>query len=88
MNQRRTSVHIVADILRLGLAGKTEIMYSVNLTHKQLVNYLKFLDERDLIHCEEPRANGIPQYHATEKGDTLLKEIDTVLSTLKFEHGI
>jgi len=33
MERRRTSVEVIADILRLGQAGKTEIMYSANMSY-------------------------------------------------------
>ena len=35
MNNRRSSVQVMADILRLGEAGKTEIMYSANMSYRQ-----------------------------------------------------
>ena len=43
MNNRRSSVQVMADILRLGEAGKTEIMYSANMSYRQLQKYLEFL---------------------------------------------
>ena len=36
MERRRSSVEVIADILRLGQAGKTEIMYSANMSYFQL----------------------------------------------------
>ena len=36
MNRRRSNVEVIADILRLGDAGKTEIMYSANMSYRQL----------------------------------------------------
>ena len=43
MNNRRSSVQVMADILRLGEAGMTEIMYSANMSYRQLQKYLEFL---------------------------------------------
>jgi predicted transcriptional regulator len=40
MERRRSSVEVIADILRLGQAGKTEIMYSANMSYFQLQKYL------------------------------------------------
>ena len=82
--RRRSRVQIVGDILRLGLAGKTEIMYSVNLTHTQLLRYLEFLSKRGLIYKDTESAR-IPQYYATEKGKSLLAEIDVVMRTLQLD---
>ena len=49
MNKRRSSIQVIADMLRLGEAGKTEIMYSANMSYFQLQKYLQYLTERELI---------------------------------------
>ena len=49
LDRRRSSLEIIADMLRLGEAGKTEIMYSVNMSYFQLQKYLGFLLDRGLI---------------------------------------
>ncbi|MDD5605131.1 MAG: winged helix-turn-helix domain-containing protein [Dehalococcoidales bacterium] len=49
LDKRRSSLEIIADMLRLGGAGKTEIMYSVNMSYFQLQKYIKLLLDRDLI---------------------------------------
>ena len=43
MNQRRSNIEIIGDMLRVGEngAGKTEIMYSANMSYSQLQKYLK-----------------------------------------------
>jgi predicted transcriptional regulator len=46
LDRRRSSIEIIADMLRLGEAGKTEMMYSVNMSYFQLQKYLNFLLER------------------------------------------
>ena len=43
MNNRRSNIEVISDILRLGEAGKTEIMYSANMSYFQLRKYLDFL---------------------------------------------
>lgn len=43
MNRRRWEIQIIGDILRLGTARKTEIMYSANMSYSQLARYLDFL---------------------------------------------
>jgi predicted transcriptional regulator len=81
---RRSSIEIVADMLRMGEAGKTEIMYSVNMSYFQLQKYLTFLMERGLI---DKVAVGNPSftYRVTRKGLTLLRSIDGILETLELK---
>lgn len=81
MNNRRSSVEVIADVLRLGRAGKTEIMYSCNLSHRQLCQYLDFLSSRGFIQ-EEKRTNPKVDFAVTPKGRDLLKNIETVLAQL------
>ena len=87
MNKRRSSFDIVGDILRLGMAGKTEIMYSVNLTYAQLINYLELLSERGLVELYG-EINRVPQYAPTSKGKELLTEIDTILDRLQIQPAV
>ena len=83
MNRRRSHIEIIAEMLRVGEngAGKTEIMYSVNMSYAQLQKYLKFLLANDLIHKVEV-GNPCIQYHVTKKGADLLRSIDTVMEVL------
>ena len=81
MNNRRSNVEVIADILRLGEAGKTEIMYSANMSYRQLQKYLEFLVESgfmDRIIVPNP---GV-KYKITDKGHQLLENIDGVLGLL------
>jgi len=82
MESRRSSIEVIADILRLGEAGKTEIMYSANMSFFQLQKYLKFLLELRLID-KVTVGNPTVTYRVTRKGLKLLKSIDTVLVTLE-----
>jgi predicted transcriptional regulator len=68
-------------MLRLGEAGKTEIMYSVNMSYFQLQKYLGFLLERSLI---DKVALGNPSvtYRVTKKGLDVLRSIDSLLESL------
>ena len=79
---RRSSIQVVADILRLGEAGKTEIMYSANMSFFQLQKYLSFLLELKLID-KVTIGNPIVTYRVTRKGLRLLKNIDVVLAVLE-----
>ncbi|MBN1856855.1 MAG: hypothetical protein JW846_07880 [Dehalococcoidia bacterium] len=83
MNKRRSNIEIIAEMLRVGEngAGKTEIMYSVNMSYAQLQKYLKYLLGHDLIHKVEVGNPGV-RYHVTEKGADLLKSIDAVMGLL------
>ena len=88
MNHRRSNIEIIADMLRVGEngAGKTEIMYSANMSYSQLQKYLAFLLSHELINRVEV-GNPIVTYHVTDKGRGLLKNIDTVTELLNFNNG-
>ena len=81
MNHRRSNIEVIADILRLGQAGKTEIMYSANMSYCQLQKYLDFLMERGFIDRVSSQ-NPTITYRTTRKGTSLLKRIDGVLAML------
>ena len=82
IDRRRSSIEVIADMLRLGEAGKTEIMYSANMSYFQLQKYLKFLLDLKLI---DRVAVGNPTvtYRVTEKGLRLLRSIDGILEILE-----
>ncbi len=82
LDRRRSSMEIIADMLRLGEAGKTEIMYSVNMSYFQLQKYLGFLLDRGLID-KVTLGNPSVTYRVTKKGLRTLKSIDAVLETLE-----
>ena len=83
MQHRRSSIEVIADILRLGEAGKTEIMYSANMSFRQLQKYLGFMLELELINKVEV-GNPIVTYRVTKKGLRLLRNIDSILDVLEF----
>jgi len=63
-NRSRTEISsVIIESARSG-ATKTKIMYNAYLSHSQLVEYLKHLQQNDLITCEE----GTQLYRPTEKG--------------------
>ena len=82
LDRRRTSMEIIADMLRLGEAGKTEIMYSANMSYFQLQKYLNFLLERGLID-KVKLGNPSVTYRVTRKGLRILRSIDALLETLE-----
>jgi len=70
-------------MLRVGEngAGKTEIMYSANMSYNQIQKYLGFLMERSFID-KVKIGNPAVTYQVTELGLKLLKSIDSVTAML------
>ena len=82
MNNRRSNIEVIADILRLGEAGKTEIMYSAKMSYRQLRDYLSFLTEREFIELMKV-GNPVTTYKVTKRGSRLLKDIEELLEMLE-----
>ena len=80
MNGRRSNIRIIAEILRLGEATKTGIMYRVNLSHSQLQKYLDFLVEKRLLELVHNSNTSI--YRTTSKGKALLRDIERLSALL------
>ena len=82
-NNRRSNIEIIADMLRVGEngAGKTEIMYSANMSYSQIQKYLGFLMSQGFINKVEV-GNPVVTYQVTEVGLKLLKSIDSVVEML------
>jgi predicted transcriptional regulator len=87
LERRRSSIEVIGDILRLGKAGKTEIMYTVNMSHSQSQKYLNLLLRLKLVN-KTIGANQIVTYRVTPKGFTLLKKIDNMLEILEEKEPI
>ncbi len=66
-------------------AGKTEIMYSANMSYSQLQKYLSLLISQGFVDRLEV-GNPVVTYRVTEKGSTLLQTIDTILDVLEFKN--
>ncbi len=88
MNNRRSNIEVMADILKLGQAGKTEIMHSANMSYRQLQKYLEFLVQNEFIDVMK-LGNTVTVYKVNEKGLKLLKNIDNLLKMIpsKDEEG-
>jgi predicted transcriptional regulator len=88
MNRRRSNIEIIADMLRVGEngAGKTEIMYSANMSYAQIQKYLGFLLSHGFINKVEV-GNPVVTYQVTEKGGELLRNINTIVEILEFRNG-
>jgi predicted transcriptional regulator len=88
MNRRRSNIEIIADMLKVGEngAGKTEIMYSANMSYAQIQKYLGFLLSHGFIN-KVAVGNPVVTYQVTEKGGELLRNIDSIMEILEFRNG-
>jgi len=88
VNGRRSNIEIIADMLRVGEkgAGKTEIMYSANMSYTQIQKYLSFLINHGFID-KVTLGNPHVTYHVTAKGARLLDSIDIITELLGFQEG-
>jgi predicted transcriptional regulator len=88
MNRRRSNIEIIADMLKVGEngAGKTEIMYSANMSYAQIQKYLGFLLSHGFIN-KVAVGNPVVTYQVTDKGGELLKNIDSIMEVLEFRNG-
>jgi len=76
----RSQIDIIADVLRetAGGAKKTQIMYSCNLSFRQLQIYLNLLLDRGLLRKVSAKEEGRDPrlFKITSKGQTLLRAYD------------
>lgn len=81
--RRRTSVEIIADMLRVGEngAGKTEIMYSANMSYNQNEKYMDYLISEGFLD-KINLGNSVVAYKVSDSGLKLLKTIDTLMEML------
>ncbi|HLE96087.1 MAG TPA: winged helix-turn-helix domain-containing protein [Candidatus Thermoplasmatota archaeon] len=80
-NERRSSVEILAEILRLVRNGekKTRIMYGANLSHEALNKYLNFLREGAFIVHDEKGG----RFHITQLGMEFAADLERVTRHLR-----
>ena len=84
---RRSSIRIIADILkllRLGEASKTEIICTINIGYYQAQNYLNRMLKLRLLD-EVIGENRSPNYRVTDKGLKLLSEMENIQEMLRKE---
>ena len=83
VGQRRSNIEIIADMLRVGEngAGKTEIMYTANMSYHQIQKYLEYLINQGFIN-KVNLDNTMIAYQVTESGLKLLKAINTLLEMI------
>ena len=63
-------------------AGKTEIMYSANMSYHQIQKYLDFLVNQGFVN-KVNMDNTLVAYQVTDSGLKLLKAIDTLMEMLE-----
>ena len=86
VNRRRSDIEIIGEMLRVGEngAGKTEMMYSVNMSYTQIQKYLGYLLAEgfvDAIKIGNPNV----YYRVTKKGDKLLQLLNGVKEMLQLD---
>ena len=83
VSKRRSSIEIIADMLKIGEngAGKTKIMYNANMSFSQIQKYLRFLVGQGFIDKVEVENTGIT-YQMTESGSKLLDTINNLIEML------
>ncbi len=84
VGRRRSNIEIIADMLRVGEngAGKTEIMYTANMSFNQIQKYLKYLVNQGFVN-KVNMDNTMVAYQVTDSGFKLLKAIDTLMNMLE-----
>ena len=84
VGKRRSNIQIIADMLRVGEsgAGKTEIMYTANMSYSQIQKYLNYLVNQGFIN-KVNMDNTMVAYQVTDTGLKLLQAIDTLMNMLE-----
>ena len=84
ISQRRSDIKIIADMLRVGEkgAGKTEIMYTANMSYSQIQKYLKYLVNNGFI-SRVDLDNTLIAYQVTDSGLKLLRAIDNLIAMME-----
>jgi predicted transcriptional regulator len=84
VNRRRSNIEIIADMLRVGEngAGKTEIMYTANMSYSQIQKYLDYLVNQGFIN-KVNMDNTMIAYQVTASGLKLLKAIDSLMEMME-----
>ena len=89
VNRRRSDIEIIADMLEVGEngAGKTEIMYSANMSYAQIQKYLGYLMAQGFID-KMKMGNPSVTYKVTDNGLKLLELISSIKEMLGLDDNI
>ncbi len=84
ISRRRSDIKIIADMLRVGEkgAGKTEIMYTANMSYSQIQKYLQYLVNQGFINKVDLDKTMIA-YQVTDSGLKLLRAIDNLIAMME-----
>lgn len=80
MFTRRTSFHILQDILSLNMVTKAELATIANLSHRLASDYISFLEERDLM--GRKTVGDVTYWHITPKGTAALCRLTETMQLL------
>jgi predicted transcriptional regulator len=88
VNRRRSDIEIIADMLKVGEngAGKTEIMYSANMSYSQIQKYLGYLVAHGFID-KIKMGNPSVTYQVTDNGLRLLQLINSIREMLGLDES-
>ena len=84
VGSRRSAVEIIYDIMSVCMSGganKTAIMYRSNLSHDQLIRYLQYLSDQELLEKDASR------FRLSDKGRDVLDEVSQVIQLLRGLRG-
>ncbi len=84
MAGRRSNIEIIADILRMREASKTQVMYRVGMSYSQLQKYLDYLVERGFLTRGNERYPG-GLYRISPEGERLLQSIEKIEQLLTLD---
>ncbi len=89
VNRRRSDIEIIADMLKVGEngAGKTEIMYSANMSYAQIQKYLGYLMAQGFVD-KMKMGNPSVTYQVTDSGLKLLELIGRIKEMLGLDDNI
>ena len=89
VNRRRSDIEIIADMLEVGEngAGKTEIMYSANMSYAQIQKFLGYLMAQGFID-KMKMGNPSVTYKVTDNGLKLLELIGSIKEMLGLDDNI
>ena len=86
VNRRRSDIEIIADMLEIGEngAGKTQIMYSANMSYHQIQKYLGYLVTNGYVD-KMKMGNPSVTYQVTDSGIKLLQLVSQLKEMLKLD---
>jgi len=88
VNQRRSDIEIISDMLEVGEngAGKTQIMYGANMSYSQIQKYLGFLMGHGFVD-KMKMGNPSVTYQVTDSGLKLLELISNLKEMLGLDES-